>query len=120
MKTMMAVAALGLAIGTQAHASDHEYNFRESRSRVSFTSTLDGRRYWMSKTLVQQALRDGTELADYAIRNNLLEGTTENWIARRAFQQASLYPAVERCYGEIMCWAAKRELNRHGFYYPAY
>jgi hypothetical protein len=96
-------------------------NFHVTRSRVNFTSDLDGNRYWMNTNYAQQARIDGINLADYCISNNLNLGQAIYLAQTRAYSMiaGTGYAALVKLYCEILAISARQELNRCGFYYPA-
>lgn len=108
-----------LAIVSLASFAYADSNFRMTRTRVSFTSDLDGNRYWMNTNYAQQARIDGIRLAHYCIRYNVNFGQAIYLAQRRAYSMAAGtgYAAIVNVYGEILAASAKKELNRCGYYY---
>jgi hypothetical protein len=101
-------AALGLTISAYAGSFDRTYFHYQGRS------------YWISNSLIQQAVYDGTSLADYDIRNNIVDTLSANLIGNRAVQMAGPtgYDAIVWYYTITMAHAVRNELNRCGYYYP--
>jgi hypothetical protein len=110
-----------LAVISLAPACWADSNFHVTRSRVNFTSDLDGNRYWMNTNYAQQARIDGINLAHYCISNNLNLSQAVYLAQTRAYSMmaGTGYTALAKLYCEILTVSARQELNRCGFYYPA-